>query len=232
MDNQKKGISPGVVFLTLFLVVVIPFLPLLISRQWDWWEAWVYALATIICFAISRILAAQRNLDIITERAGFLQHENTKPWDKRLVSLGLLGGALVPVIAGLEALFSPPTEFSSAVIFVSLVVILVGYTLGSYAFIENSYFSAEVRIQNDRGHQVVSSGPYRWIRHPGYAGSILTTLAIPLFLDSVWAFLPAVFSVILLIIRTYLEENTLIDELAGYRDYAERVRYRLLPGVW
>jgi protein-S-isoprenylcysteine O-methyltransferase Ste14 len=232
MNNQQKSIFPGVIALTIFLVVVIPFLPLLISRQWDWWEAWIYAITTIMSFSISRVLAARRHPDIITERARFLQHENTKPWDKRLVSLGLLGGALVPLVAGLEALINPSTEFSLSVIFASLVIILAGYALGSYAFIENSFFSAEVRIQADRDHQVVSSGPYRWIRHPGYAGSILTTLAIPLFLDSGWAFLPAVFSVILLIIRTYLEDNTLTDELTGYGDYVKRVRYRLLPGVW
>jgi protein-S-isoprenylcysteine O-methyltransferase Ste14 len=89
-----------------------------------------------------------------------------------------------------------------------------------------------VRIRTDRGHQVVSSGPYRWIRHPGYTGSFLTTLVLPLFLDSGWAFLPAVFSMILLVIRTTLEDKALTNELESYRDYAKRVRYRLLPGVW
>jgi protein-S-isoprenylcysteine O-methyltransferase Ste14 len=89
-----------------------------------------------------------------------------------------------------------------------------------------------VRIQADRGHQVVSSGPYRWIRHPGYAGALLTYLATPIFLDARWAFLPVVFVMIALIIRTELEDRTLQDRLAGYRDYAGEVRYRLLPGVW
>jgi protein-S-isoprenylcysteine O-methyltransferase Ste14 len=88
------------------------------------------------------------------------------------------------------------------------------------------------RIQTDRGHQVVSSGPYRWMRHPGYAGALLTYLATPLFLDSGWAFLPTVFITILMVIRTYLEDRFLQDELEGYRDYVKRVRYRLLPGVW
>jgi protein-S-isoprenylcysteine O-methyltransferase Ste14 len=122
--------------------------------------------------------------------------------------------------------------FSLTVKIALLVLILAGYTLGSYAFIENAFFSAEVRVQADRGHQVVSSGPYRWIRHPGYAGSLLTTLVIPFFLDSPWAFLPAVFCIILLVIRTNLEDKTLWNELEGYRDYAMRVGYRLFPGVW
>jgi protein-S-isoprenylcysteine O-methyltransferase Ste14 len=139
---------------------------------------------------------------------------------------------LVPLVAGLDALYAWSPEFSLPVKLASLVIILVGYVLGSYAFIENRFFSAEVRIQSERGHQVVTSGPYRWIRHPGYAGSLLTTLVIPFFLDSRWAFLPAVFCIILLVIRTNLEDKALSNELEGYRDYAMRVRYRLFPGIW
>jgi protein-S-isoprenylcysteine O-methyltransferase Ste14 len=232
MNKQQKTISPGIVVLTLLLVVVFPFLPLLISKHWDWWEAWVYAITTIIAFALSRVIAARRHPDIIAERAGFLQHENTKPWDKRLASLALLGGSLIPLVAGLNALYAWSPLFSLPVKIALLVLILAGYVLGSYAFIENAFFSAEVRLQADRGHQVVSSGPYRWIRHPGYAGSLLTTLVIPLFLDSLWALLPAVFSIILLVIRTNLEDKALTDELEGYGDYTKRVRYRLVPGVW
>jgi len=232
MNKQQKTISPGIVVVALLLVVVIPFLPLLISKDWDWWEAWVYAITTIIAFALSRVIAARRHPDIIAERAGFLKHENTKPWDKRLASLGLLGGSLVPLVAGLDSLYAWSPEFSLPVILASLVIILFGYAVGSYAFIENRFFSAEVRVQAERGHQVVSSGPYRWIRHPGYAGSLLTTLVIPFFLDSPWAFLPAVFCIILLVIRTNLEDKFLWNELEGYRDYAMRVGYRLLPGIW
>jgi len=232
MNNKQRSISPRIVILAIFLIVVVPFLPLLISRHWDWWEAWVYAITTILGFALSRVLAARRHPDLITERASFHQHENSKPWDKLLTSLGFLGGGLVPLVAGLDALIGWSPTFSLPVKLLSLVIILAGYALGSYALIENRFFSGEVRIQADRGHQVVSSGPYRWIRHPGYTGSLLTTLVIPLFLDSGWAFLPAVFSIILLVIRTNLEDKALTNELEGYRDYARRVRYRLLPGIW
>jgi protein-S-isoprenylcysteine O-methyltransferase Ste14 len=86
--------------------------------------------------------------------------------------------------------------------------------------------------QTERGHHVVASGPYGWIRHPGYAGALLTYLATPFFLDSRWALLPAMFITIVLIVRTSLEDKTLQNELEGYRSYAEQVRYRFLPGVW
>ncbi len=232
MDNQPKTISSRAVLQMLFFIVVIPFLPLLISRQWDWWEAWVYAIIGILGFAISRALAARRHPDLLAERARFLQHDDAKSWDKLLSPLVGLGGGLIPLVVGLDALFDWSPPFSLPVKILALVIILTGYALGSYALIENRFFSGMVRIQTDRGHQVVTSGPYRWMRHPGYVGALLTYLATPLFLDSRWAFLPVMFITIVLIIRTSLEDKTLQEELEGYRDYARRVHYRLLPGVW
>jgi protein-S-isoprenylcysteine O-methyltransferase Ste14 len=98
--------------------------------------------------------------------------------------------------------------------------------------VENRFFSGMVRIQTDRGHRVVSTGPYRWIRHPGYAGALLTYLSTPVFLGSRWAFLPVVLVTVVLVIRTSLEDTALQEELDGYREYATQVRYRLIPGVW
>jgi protein-S-isoprenylcysteine O-methyltransferase Ste14 len=178
------------------------------------------------------MLAAGRHPDLLAERARFTQHEDAKPWDKWLAPSVGLGGGLIPLVAGLDALFVWSPTFSLPVKILALAIILAGYALGSYALIENRFFSGMVRIQTDRGHHVVSSGPYRWLRHPGYAGALLVYLATPFFLDSLWAFLPTVLLTILLVIRTALEDRTLQDELVGYREYAELVRYRLLPGVW
>ena len=232
MSDQQRTITPRVIVQLLFFIVFIPFLPLLISRHWDWWEAWIYAILSILGFAISRVLAARRHPDLIAERARYMQHENAKPWDKRLAPLLGIGGGLVLLVAGLDELFGWSPAFSLPLKILSLMIILAGYVLGSYALIENRFFSGMVRLQTDRGQQVVSSGPYRWMRHPGYAGALLTYLAIPIFLDSSWAFLPTVFITIVLVIRTALEDRFLQDELEGYRDYVKRVRYRLLPGVW
>lgn len=232
MSNFQQAISPRVVIQMLLAVVVMPFLPLLISWRWDWWEAWVYAILYILGFAASRALAARRHPDLLAERARFMQHENVKPWDRLLAPLVVLGSGLIAVVAGLDALFGWSPRFGLAVKILSLVIILAGYALGSYALIENRFFSGMVRIQAERGHRVVSSGPYRWIRHPGYAGALLGYLGTPFLLDSPWAFLPAAISSALLIIRTDLEDKALQAELEGYRDYARRVRYRLLPGVW
>lgn len=231
--SPEAGIvSPRVVVQVLFFVVVVPFLPLLISRRWDWWEAWVYAVAYILSFAIGRALVARRYPDLLAERARFLRHESVETWDRLLAPLVALGGGSIPLVAGLDALSGPSHAFDLPVRVLSLVMILAGSALGTYALLENRFFSGMVRIQAERDHRVVSSGPYRWVRHPGYAGAVLAYLATPLFLDAPWALLPAVFLAAAVVLRTELEDRALQDRLQGYRDYARRVRYRLLPGVW
>jgi protein-S-isoprenylcysteine O-methyltransferase Ste14 len=96
----------------------------------------------------------------------------------------------------------------------------------------NAFFSAVVRIQTDRGHQVADRGPYRFIRHPGYLGAIAFSLGVPLLLESWWALIPGLMSVILFLVRTHLEDQTLQEELPGYSEYAQKVRFRLFPGFW
>jgi len=103
---------------------------------------------------------------------------------------------------------------------------------GLWAMVTNEHFEQFVRIQTERGHRVVSSGPYRFVRHPGYVSAILGALATPLILGSARTFVPAGLVALLFVVRTALEDRTLRRELEGYSDYAQRTRYRLLPGAW
>jgi protein-S-isoprenylcysteine O-methyltransferase Ste14 len=232
-DTKRTKVSSSRIIVQILLfIVVVPCLPLLIAWRWDWWEAWVYAILYIGGFIISRALAARRHPDLLAERARATQHEDAKSWDKVLAPLVGLGGGLIPLVAGLDARFAWSGTFGWTAKVVSLLILLAGYGLASYALVENRFFSGMVRIQSERGHQVVSGGPYRWMRHPGYAGAVLMYMVTPVFLDSWWAFLPAVLLTIVLVIRAYLEDKTLQEELEGYHAYAEQVRYRLLPGVW
>lgn len=232
MGSQRKIITPRVILQVLLSIVLIPSLPLLISWHWNWWEASLYAVFSILSFAISSLLAARRHPDIIVERAHYMQYEDAKLWDKQLAPFIWIGGIVMMVVAGLDQWFRWPPTYSLLLKILAGFIIVTGYSLTSYALIENRFFSGMVRLQIDRGHQVVSNGPYQWVRHPGYAGAILTYLATPIFLDSSWAFLPAVFTIILLVIRTAKEDQFLLDELKGYHDYAKQVHYRLLPGIW
>ncbi|MCA9964929.1 MAG: isoprenylcysteine carboxylmethyltransferase family protein [Anaerolineales bacterium] len=232
MDEQKRLFSPRTIVQLMIVVILIPFLPLLVSWRWDWWEAWIFGIVYVLGFVISRLLVAQRHPDLLAERAHSLEQENAKQWDRVLAPIVALGGAVLLLVAGLDMRFHWSAGFGLPFKVTALVLIVAGYAFGTYAMLENRFFSGLVRIQTERGHHVVSTGPYHWVRHPGYVGAALTYLATPVFLDAAWAFVPAVLLMIALVIRTRLEDQTLQAELPGYAAYAQRVRYRLLPGVW
>jgi len=109
---------------------------------------------------------------------------------------------------------------------------ILGNALFSWAMISNYFFSTSVRIQFDRNRTVATGGPYCYVRHPGYVGFIVFNLAAPLILGSFWALIPAGITTVLFILRTAFEDRTLLEELEGYKEYAEKVQYRLLPGIW
>jgi protein-S-isoprenylcysteine O-methyltransferase Ste14 len=232
MPEKERIFTFSVVLQLLVFIVLVPMLPLIVPWQWDWWEAWVYALINIFGFIISRYIANRRSPGLLAERGKFLKHKNTEPWDQTLSPLLALSGGLLPLVVALEARFGPVLTFPLWVHLAAIVILLAGMVLASWALIANSYFSGMVRIQEDRGQEVIRSGPYRWIRHPGYSGALLTYFATPLLLDSVWGFLPCALLLVILVVRTSLEDRTLQKKLAGYREYAREVRFRLLPGIW
>ena len=230
--KTKKVLSFQVIVQVVFFVVLLPFLPLLIARHWGWWEAWTYGVLGLGSFIVSRFLAARKTPDIIAERAKFMKHENAQSWDKPILAVVGVTGILVAVVAGMDKLWGWTSTFSMPWRLLALLMVTAGYVFSSYALIENRFFSGMVRLQSDRGHFVISSGPYRWVRHPGYAGALIAYLFVPVLLDSLWAFIPTLITVGLYVVRTALEDRFLQQNLDGYRDYATRVRYRLLPGVW
>ena len=232
MAKKEKLLTPKKLVMVIFFIIIVPMLPLIISWQWGWWEAWVYAGINIFGFVISRYLAGKKHPDLIAERGKFLKHENPEPWDKTLSPLLGLSGGLVPIVAGLDARFGPSAQFSIWIKILAILVILAGHALGSYALVINRFFSGMVRIQSERGHHVIDKGPYRWVRHPGYAGALMTYPVIPLLLDSWWAFIPEILAITIIFIRTKLEDQALQVKLEGYKAYAQRVKYRLIPGVW
>jgi len=232
MLKKEKVFTPRLILQLVFFILVVPFLPLLISGRWDWWEAWVYAIVYILTFIISRALAARRSPDILKERGKFMDHADTQPWDKVLAPLVGLGGGLLPLAVGLEVRFGSQPVFSLGLKLSALTLFLAGMIWASAALIENSFFSGTVRLQSERGQAVISAGPYAMMRHPGYSGALLTYLSTPILLESWWAFLPAVFLLVVLVLRTFLEDRFLQENLSGYKEYAARVRWRLLPGIW
>jgi len=232
MTEIMRSLPVRAIVQMVLVVCVAPFIPMIVSGEWNWWEAWLYALASILAFIISRVIAGRHHPDLIAERGRFLEAKDTKPWDKILAPLLGIGSILILVVAGLDKFYGWSLAFSPGVKMLAFVMIVLGYALSSWALIENRFFSGTVRIQTERGHHVISTGPYQFVRHPGYAGGLLYYLFTPLFLDSTWAFLPAILLGIVLVIRTRLEDKTLQAELPGYKEFAQKTRYRLVPGIW
>ena len=232
MTQQTKFLSPRTIAQLVIVLVIVPLMPMIISGAWDWWQAWTYAILCFLGFVISRALASRRHPDLLKERSDSMGREDAKSWDKVLAPTVAFGSIVPLIVAGLDKLFgwTAPLGFSASV--VSLIVVVLGYVAGSWALIENRFFSGVVRIQTDRGHHVVTTGPYQIVRHPGYASSLWTYLATPVLLDSLWALIPTLLLIGALVLRTSLEDRTLQAELPGYADYAKKTRYRLFPGIW
>jgi len=232
MAQQPEPVLWRAIVQMVIVVFIAPFIPLIISGQWDWWQAWAYATASILAFVISRLIVARKHPDLLKERARFMQAKDTKPWDKVLAPLLGVGSILTTVAAGLDRYYHPMPASTLTLNLVALGIILLGYGFSSWALIENRFFSGTVRIQTERGQHVISSGPYQIVRHPGYAGGLLGYLFIPLLLNSSWAWIPTILLVVVMVTRTALEDKTLQAELPGYREFAQKTRYRLLPGIW
>lgn len=219
------------------LVVVYLFIPLVLlvcGGDFGWWQAWVYSLLIVATGIGGRIWAERRHPGLLAERQNIEKiQQSAKAWDKVLAPLMALSVSFpLVIVAGLDHRHGWSPVFALWLIVLGFILISLGYAFSAWALVENRFFSSTVRIQTDRGHVVCDSGPYRIVRHPGYAGSILPLLGIVLALGSVWTLIPAAVALIIAVIRTVLEDQTLQGELPGYRDYARRVHYRLLPGIF
>jgi protein-S-isoprenylcysteine O-methyltransferase Ste14 len=232
MAEQNKPVIWRAIVQMVIVVFIAPLLPMIISGDWGWWEGWAYAVTSILAFVLSRAIVARVHPDLIAERARFMDAKDTKPWDKILAPMLGLGSIFILVVAGLDKYYGWASPFSTTINIIALLGVVLGYAFSSWALVENRFFAGTVRIQTERGHHVVSTGPYRLVRHPGYAGGLLGFLLIPLLLDSLWAFVPAALLMVVMIIRTALEDQTLQAELPGYKEFAQKTKYRLIPGIW
>lgn len=213
--------------------LLVPLLPLLVAGQFDWVMGYIYGGVLLASALAGRVVVTRIHPDLAAERAAFSTHENVSPWDRMLVALTQNILPLIAwIVAGLDKRFgwSPPLGW--IVPAAALIVMVAGHLLSTWAVVVNRFFSSVVRIQADRGHTVITDGPYHVMRHPAYCGWIASWLAMPFLLGTLWSLIPAGIICTLTVARTALEDRTLLAELAGYAEYAQQTRYRLLPGVW
>lgn len=218
------------VFRIIVGVIFFPAALLLPAGRVDWLEAWVFLIVFFSAVVFLRVWIARRNPGLLKER---LHHTpDVEKWDTILMGFypGFLLGMLV-----VSALDSGRFGWSSMPMGVRIfgwIGLAVALTMVFWVMSVNPFASRWVRIQEDRGHEVIKVGPYRHVRHPMYVGVIIFVICCPMVLGSWWGILPGAAAGLLFVFRTALEDRTLLVKLPGYMDYASRVRYRLLPGVW
>jgi len=196
----------------------------------NWWPAWASIAVMLAWIMATSIVVFCFNPDLLAERLG--PRKGAKHWDTAIMSILGLTQLARYIIAGLDQRYGWTGGFPLAAQITALTVCILGYALVVWATASNTFFSRVVRIQFERGHAVATGGPYHYVRHPAYAGAILYELAVPVLLASWLALIASGLNVILLILRTALEDRTLQAELTGYIEYARQVRYRLLLGIW
>jgi protein-S-isoprenylcysteine O-methyltransferase Ste14 len=196
----------------------------------DWWPAWALIVLMLGWITATGIVILCINPDLLADRLG--PRKGGKPWDLAIMSVIGVTTLVRLIVAGLDRRYGWTSGIPLAAQVAALVVSVLGYALVVWATASNAFFSQIVRIQSERDHSVATGGPYRYVRHPGYLGTVLYELAVPVLLASWWALVIGALNAILLLLRTALEDRTLQDELTGYDEYAHQVRYRLLPGIW
>jgi protein-S-isoprenylcysteine O-methyltransferase Ste14 len=213
--------------LAVAMLAVFLFLP---AGRLDWPMGWALIGVTSLWVGGMAAVLVAVHPDLIAERLG--PKAGTKRWD--LIIMGMIGLLTIVrcVVAGLDVRLGGTAAHLLSLQVAMLLVVAAGYGLIVWATAANAFFALLARIQAERGQTVATGGPYRYVRHPGYAGGLLIELAIPILLGSWWALLPGAVNAGLLVVRTVLEDRMLRAELDGYAAYAERVRFRLLPGVW
>ncbi len=229
-DETREGIRRFIIK-SVVSVPVTAFVLFTSAGTVKWPMGWAYVAIGVATVLAMLLIVMPKHPDLIAERSRM--HPDTKPWDRVLAPLAAAGAAMANmIVGGLDYRFGWAPEIPLWAQLAAMLVILVAGALIIWAMYENRFFAATVRIQTDRGHTVCSSGPYRYVRHPGYSAAMLLAVAVPVMLGSVWALAVTVVSFVAVVLRTWLEDTTLARELPGYEEYRHRVRYRLLPGVW
>lgn len=209
--------------LTMLLVFVL-------AGRWDYWQGWGFC-AAIVILTTAIIVMFSDKMDLLRERMN--PGPGTKWWDK---ILSYIFGHLWLIIICLGILdagrYRWTVKLPIIVYILSYIIFIFSISLFLWAMYVNRFFSSVVRIQKERGHELVTDGPYRYIRHPGYVGSILGALSVSLMLGSLWDLVPCSIFVLIMLLRTFLEDRTLKNELPGYTEYSKKVKYRLIPKIW
>jgi protein-S-isoprenylcysteine O-methyltransferase Ste14 len=201
------------------------------AGRFDWTRGWIYVAMYSICMATAGVVVRRLNPTCLEARSRFWR-KNTKRFDKIFMLTYLPLVYLQPTVAGLDAVRFHWTSIPFVAVYPGILLFMMSTILITWVMVVNPHAETTVRIQSDRGHVVISSGPYRFVRHPMYVGAIVMYASAALVLGSMWALAISAVMAIEFVVRTALEDRTLRRELPGYDAYAAVTRYRLVPGLW
>lgn len=201
-----------------------------LAGRLDWWQGWAFLLAFLVYLGVLFRRLWSVNPDLVRERNQ--PSQKAEPWDR--VVIGIYSAMLVPlwIVVALDSGRFHWSPVSPGFQLVGWLLLVGAGAMMWHVMMTNAYLSSWARLQEDRGQVVVQEGAYQYIRHPMYLGIISAFLGIPLALGSWWAMVPSAVIIGLFVYRTYREDRMLLEGLAGYPEYAELTRYRLLPGIW
>lgn len=224
IDRRRVVLTlvPMPIFFAVFM-----FLP---AGTWAWTKGWLFIFVFLGVVTLAAMYLWRVNPEVIVARSS--SHQGTKRWDKILLIFFLVAVYAITPLAALDDGRFHWFPLPWWVCGVGYVLFLAGMGMVTWAEAVNKFFEVTVRIQIDRGQTVIDTGPYTIVRHPGYVGGVLFCVGAALCLGSLWALIPAGLASLLLILRTRWEDQMLQAELTGYKDYTQRVRYKLIPGVW
>lgn len=232
IDKELRKVVVRSIVVTCFFLILHLLIFFVSAGRLDLYQAWFYFGVVFVYSLLNLAAQAKFSPELLKQRL-LIKREDSKLWDEvlmRACNITLI--FILPFIAGLDVGRFRWSSLSICYVPLGFVLCIVGGFLTTRTMIENPHFEPTVRIQVERNHRVITTGPYQFIRHPGYLGGILSALSIPFTIGSVFAFIPAGVYVLLMIIRTWLEDNTLQKELNGYLEYTKRTRHRLFPGIW
>jgi protein-S-isoprenylcysteine O-methyltransferase Ste14 len=195
-----------------------------------WLRGWLHIWLWVVTFAINAVVLLMLNRDVLSARLEFKW--SSERADTVLLMLFLLVTLAVPVVAGLDAVRYGWTLVPFWTVYLGIPLHAAGDALLLWTMVVNPFLEKVVRVQTERGHYVITTGPYAIVRHPMYLGVILMFLAVPLVLGSAWTFAPVTAMTLLLMVRTVLEERLLCRDLPGYEEYMSKTRWRIVPGLW
>jgi protein-S-isoprenylcysteine O-methyltransferase Ste14 len=194
-------------------------------------RAWLFFGIGSVYYPVSTAVIYRKNPDLINQRGE--NRRDTKSWDKILAPLYfLIGYVLTAALAGMDVGRFHWTYLGPSYMLAGIFFYIMGGIVNTWAMITNPHFESTVRIQKERDHAVITTGPYQYIRHPGYGAGIIWTASIPLIIGSAAGFIAGITGIIILLLRTYLEDHILQKELPGYTEYTQKITKKLLPYIW